>query len=255
MDAEIAFRSSFDPIAEVAVGNLVQIHFQYLIFGIATADLGGDDDFGQFALRGRTDLRRVEDHQPGKLLRDGTGPGNGATGQRVLDHRAGDTEHIEARVLEEALIFSRNCGMDQIGRNLANRHLHPSPAAAGVIDLGDGVAAGVHNMHALEGRSGFRWQPGNGAVVLVDHIVIAEEGQTEHDQSRCQRDEEDHDGQQTKVIAKPTALRDQPTWPFAIIGLRMNQRPGGEHTIRRLIINRRAAIVILLQGRVDHRQR
>src|SRR4029079_1447877 len=62
---------------------------------------------------------------PRELLGEGAAALRGATGAEVRDERPGDADHVEAAVLEEALVFDRENRVHEMRRDAVDRDRNP----------------------------------------------------------------------------------------------------------------------------------
>src|SRR5579864_2540264 len=113
--------------------DLVAVELEDLFFGEFLFEFERDHDFGGLALPA---LLAVQPEIARQLHAQGGGPLGFAALFQVFIHRLHDAERIEAAVLEEALVFSRNDGVDQDFRNVVEMD-QPALLAIAVVEIRD----------------------------------------------------------------------------------------------------------------------
>ncbi len=140
---EITAGGGLDSVQPVAEVHLVEIHLENLLLRVQVLEIGRDDDFLELAAVG---LAAVQEHQPRQLLRDGAAALGAAARLQVLQDRAADAHGIDAAVIEEALIFDGNHGVDEVLRHLLQRNFDPL-----FLEDGEGgLVGGVEDRRRLD---------------------------------------------------------------------------------------------------------
>ena len=126
---EIELRGRLDAVGQVAVVDLVEVDLQNGVLGIAACDLSRQD--GLFDLAGDAALWRQED-QLGQLLADGAGADHRPLGLHGAEDGAAEGDRIDPAVLVEVGVFGGDHGVDQVGRDFAERHA-AAQAGGGIV--------------------------------------------------------------------------------------------------------------------------
>ena len=106
--AEIGFGGRFDPIGPIAVQDLVHVHLEDLILGVAAGQLHGQEGLFDLAFGG---LLGAEQGVLDELLGDGRGAALGCAAAYPLVRGAHDGAHVEARVVVERGVFGGDRGV------------------------------------------------------------------------------------------------------------------------------------------------
>ena len=184
---EVGLRGGLDPVGAVAERDLVQIHLEDLVLGVAARELHGQEGFFDLALGG---LFGPQKGVLDELLGDGR---RAALGRAGADPLVGGAQHgagIEAGIVEERGVLGGNGGRAHDGRHLGDGHQRATPAGRVVELLQQGSIAieDARGLEALAARQ--RARVGQVARVVGVDAHDGREGE------RGQEDEEREAGQQ-----------------------------------------------------------
>ena len=190
---KVGLRGGVCAIGKVAVIEFVEINLQDLLFGIAAADLGGEDGFVDLA---RQRLFGREEDQLDQLLGDGAGAGDEAALQDGIVERAQERDRVNAGVVVEIGVLGGDGGLQQVGRHAIQRH-DCAPSGVGVKGLVEEVTLAVEDARALERAGAVGEFAGGGQVAGDDGIGDERAAQPQ----RSQHDKAEQPHQQTAAKA------------------------------------------------------
>ena len=182
---EEAARGRFDAVEAVAEIHLVQIELEDLFLRIGALDKSSEDGFFQLAgvtLIAQRDLfRKAESCE---LLRDRAGALPDASAAEVRERRAEDAPHVDAGVLEEALVLDREDRANHVGRHPGQRHFD----ALFLEDREDRLVVAIveHGRLRHVPQAAQLVQPRNGARHVVGEPRQAAQQHPEHHRARQQ---------------------------------------------------------------------
>src|SRR6185295_5206502 len=172
----------FHSVAPVAEIHLVQVRFEDLIFRIQALDSRRQDQLLEFAMER---LVRTKEALSRQLLRDGAAALRRAPAADVRDRRRCDADQVEAAMLVEALIFDVENRVDQIRRDLGERHID----ALLLVDRERHSVRGVEDRRRLVHLADFA----DGVLVWEAVTEAIEEPRTaanRDEREECERDEQ-----------------------------------------------------------------
>ena len=119
---EVPARRRFDAVQAVAEVHLVQVQLEDLLLGVLVLDARGEDHFFHLAPQR---LVAREEALARELLRDRAAALRAPPEVQVAQERGADADDVDPTVLEEPLILDREHRLDQVWRDLLERHLEP----------------------------------------------------------------------------------------------------------------------------------
>jgi hypothetical protein len=128
----------------VAEVNLVQVHLEDAVLGVAALELDGEHRLPELAVEAPV---RREEEDLGQLLGDGAAAFHDAPATEVLVDRPGDAHRVHAEVGVETCILCCNNGLLERRRHLAERHEDASLD----VELGDRLIVLVVDLRADAG--------------------------------------------------------------------------------------------------------
>ncbi len=134
---EVGVGGRFDAVGGGAVGNLVQVHLENLIFGVGAFDLEGENEFFYFTQK-RTFVG--ENGVFDELLGECRGARDALTFERVDDDGTEETAPIDAVMFVEAAIFDGDRGLLHVERNFIDAY---EGAFFVAVDFVEEVGAGA----------------------------------------------------------------------------------------------------------------
>ncbi len=147
---EVGLRGGLDPIGQVAVVDLVQVQLEDFVLGIATGDLGRQQDLANLAQCGPLGAFLGGEQQvAGNLLGDGRGSRDRLSLLQVLPDGASDRGRVEPRVAVEARVLGRDDRGQHVWGDLFQRHIGAAPRLR-IQDLVKQIALPVQNAGCFE---------------------------------------------------------------------------------------------------------
>jgi len=209
--AKVGARRGLDAVGQIAVVDLIQVHLQHFVLVELLGHAPGQDDLLELALVGNSRaLFVVEGHVADELLGDGATADGARFGiAEVGNDRGHQRRRVEADVLIEGVVFDSDGGLDEVRRNLAQRH---TGALALAEDLPQHFAVAVHDLRRLERLAGARrLQRSDARLQLARPVGIDQPtgGGRAADTDEQNQGDDAQDGPAHAATAAPRALSGQ----------------------------------------------